>query len=152
MPEITITRDDVAEALAPTGYYRYAKYADLLGCAAHLDRWLDHAIMVRDAEWPVVVDSMDADWLGVLDRFSLDEDSAILAALKEMRPFAWASSVWQHLQREDSRAEDGPSAELVALARDLLTNDPADVADRVRDNTGCSMLEAMAATFQAVTA
>ena len=44
----------------------------------------------------------------------------------------------------------GPSAELVALARDLLTNDPADVADRVRDNTGCSMLEAMAATFQAV--
>lgn len=150
MPEITITREDVAEALAPTGYYRYAKYADLLGCAAHLNRWQAHVIMVRDAEWPVVVDSMDADWLGVLNRFSLDEDPAIISALRAVRPYAMASSAWQHLQRDNDRAEDGPSAELVALARDLLTNDPADVADRVRDNTGCSMLEAMAATFQAV--
>ncbi len=150
MPEITITRDDVAEALAPTGYYRYAKYADLLGCAAHLNRWQAHVIMVRDAEWPVAVDSLDADWLGVLNRFSLDEDPAIISALRAVRPYAMASSAWQHLQRDNDRAEDGPSAELVALARDLLTNDPADVADRVRDNTGCSMLEAMAAAFQAV--
>lgn len=150
MPEITITRDDVAEALTPTGYYSHVSAADLLGCAAHLDRWLDHAIMVRDAEWPVVVDGLDADWLGVLNRFSLDEDPAIISALRAVRPYAMASSAWQHLQRDNDRAEDGPSAELVALARDLLTNDPVDVADRVRDNTGCSMLEAMAATFQAV--
>ncbi len=44
----------------------------------------------------------------------------------------------------------GPSAELVALARDMLTIAPAEVADHVRENTGCSTIEAMAATFQAV--
>jgi hypothetical protein len=70
---LTITRDDVAETLDSTGYYSHVSAADLLGCVGRFHRWWSDArtLGYADATWPVVVDSLDADWLGVLDRFSL---------------------------------------------------------------------------------